>query len=672
MKKEVLMAGINAGIIMAVKFCNAANQKFASYIDYIDRDNAVRNENMYRYNLYQDYMDDPEKTTGLFTLEKDSLNLQDKKKMKELFQIAQENGSLMWQPVISFDNRWLEKQGLYDPQNHVLDEMKIKEYTRKAISQLLKKEDLSHAVWNASIHYNTDNIHVHVSVVEPVPMRKQKEYQVYEYIPDAEGDYIKSRYGTYLKATEKNVKYYSVDNARYKRSEVMRNGKAVVENQYVGVMKESSIESAKSILVNGILNEKEYSIQINKIIRENIVRRKKEREIRLDPEFQKEYLELYRSMPTDVTKNLWSYNSNVMAPLRPQIDQLSLRYIEKYHPMDYQKLLTILEYRNHVYQEAYGDTKKVYSETIINDLFTRLGNALLLEIKDFDTRIQKELDRMDEKIFTEQEEGMSKEKTSIEEDFLFSSETDYKKNDLLYNKMDKHSKDSVNPDWKQDNSGVEVAQYKLGVIYTDLDSQYYDMEKGIHYLKKAAEHGYDKAMYFLGKIFLDKKNEFDFQEGERYLKRCIAKGNTAAKFFLAKEYLDQNSQLYNPQKGMEYITKLANEGNQYAQVKLAIEYIKGAHIEKNFERSNELLQVAARQGNTYAAEILEYSKALRFKSSSGRFGIGIRTQMINAYQKSAFQMDRAIQALKKSMDEEYAHSHFKNQQEYEHLADINL
>ncbi len=30
------------------------------------------------------------------------------------------------------------------------------------------------------IHYNTDNIHVHVATVEPVPMRERKEYMRYE------------------------------------------------------------------------------------------------------------------------------------------------------------------------------------------------------------------------------------------------------------------------------------------------------------------------------------------------------------------------------------------------------------------------------------------------------------------------------------------------------------
>lgn len=37
----------------------------------------------------------------------------EKKELKRVFEKAQENDSLMWQTVISFDNRWLEENGLY-------------------------------------------------------------------------------------------------------------------------------------------------------------------------------------------------------------------------------------------------------------------------------------------------------------------------------------------------------------------------------------------------------------------------------------------------------------------------------------------------------------------------------------------------------------------------------
>ena len=107
------MSEIKAGVIVKTRFCEAGSSVFGEYIEYIDREDAKRNEMLSEYNLYNDYMDNPEKTTGIFTKDKMKLSDQDKKDLKNTFRIAQDNGSLMWQTVISFDNRWLEEHGLY-------------------------------------------------------------------------------------------------------------------------------------------------------------------------------------------------------------------------------------------------------------------------------------------------------------------------------------------------------------------------------------------------------------------------------------------------------------------------------------------------------------------------------------------------------------------------------
>ena len=106
---------MKAGIVLVNKYCNINDRRFSGYINYIDRDEATRNDNMEKFNLYQDYMDNPEKSTGVFTEEKDFMSMSEKQQLKKVFQKAQENGSLMWQPVISFDNEWLEENGLYNP-----------------------------------------------------------------------------------------------------------------------------------------------------------------------------------------------------------------------------------------------------------------------------------------------------------------------------------------------------------------------------------------------------------------------------------------------------------------------------------------------------------------------------------------------------------------------------
>ena len=49
---------------------------------------------------------------GLYDKEKDILSKDDVNNSKKLFELAQKNKSIMWQDVFSFDNLWLEKNGL--------------------------------------------------------------------------------------------------------------------------------------------------------------------------------------------------------------------------------------------------------------------------------------------------------------------------------------------------------------------------------------------------------------------------------------------------------------------------------------------------------------------------------------------------------------------------------
>jgi len=123
------------GIVAVTRFCEAGSSAFSSYIDYIDRNNAVRKDNLDKFNIfaeYMDYMDDEskaiageeqqtEKVSALFTKNKDVLTDAEKRGVKGLFQTAQTNGSNMWQTVISFDNAYLEELGIYDYETDTLN-----------------------------------------------------------------------------------------------------------------------------------------------------------------------------------------------------------------------------------------------------------------------------------------------------------------------------------------------------------------------------------------------------------------------------------------------------------------------------------------------------------------------------------------------------------------------
>ncbi|WP_268398117.1 relaxase MobL [Bacillus sp. T17B1] len=73
--------------------------------------------------------------------------------------------------VISFDNEWLQENGVL--KDGFMDEQKMKQATRNAVNEMIRKEGLSDsAIWLAAIH--TDNIHVHVATVQTNNFRERE------------------------------------------------------------------------------------------------------------------------------------------------------------------------------------------------------------------------------------------------------------------------------------------------------------------------------------------------------------------------------------------------------------------------------------------------------------------------------------------------------------------
>ena len=75
------------GIIRKAKFTTPGSSPFSSYVEYIDRDKAVFKKGLSSFNLFNDYMGNPEKSTGLFSSH-GLLSDKEKKEMKEVFQEA--------------------------------------------------------------------------------------------------------------------------------------------------------------------------------------------------------------------------------------------------------------------------------------------------------------------------------------------------------------------------------------------------------------------------------------------------------------------------------------------------------------------------------------------------------------------------------------------------------
>lgn len=474
------MSDINAGVVLVTKFVSASSTVFSGYIDYINRSNAVRNENIDKYtiptldreikqyNEYMEYMGDAKKTTELFTNKKDRLTIDEKDQLKDIFQMAQDNGSLMWQSVISFDNKWLSEAGLYDSESGVLNEFKLKEYTRLAVNAMLDKEGMTNnCIWSASIHYNTDNIHIHIATVQPVPTREKKTIKTIRFNSKWLSEKIGNEFfdtlnvGSNIKAHGTKNKNYADVLKKIKDEIFIETGKSCKLGDYMqlnldgsldisyygensdipymaqlqseeqvqkGVFKESSIETAKSRMVNKILNHTQINDKINTLMRDTLIDDFKNIDIE-NHDLKKLYLDIYKSLPKN--KRLWQYNTNVMSPLHNNIDRFTTEWLKQYHRNDFEKLQEYLSEQQEMYQTAYGGKNNNFAENKIKDLYSRCGNIILKNFKELANSDIIDIDEIElpEPDFIETDyikDELNNEKSSASDNSLSEEEiTDY-------------------------------------------------------------------------------------------------------------------------------------------------------------------------------------------------------------------------------------------------------
>lgn len=515
------MNKINAGVTLMQDFCRAESDTFSEYIDYIDREEAQRNAALPKFNLFNEYVGNPYKGSHLFTADKDFLSLSEKQDLKEAFKMAQLNGSVMWQTVISFDNAWLEKNGVYHSDKKMLDERKIYEVTRHAMGKLLENENLNNAVWSAGIHYNTDNLHVHIAIVEPYPMRELMMY----------------------------------------------NGNLEVR----GKMKMSNIKACKSVVVNELMQSKEMNQKINFIIRKDIIEKLKERELSNDPELQDKFLALCQKI--SMLHGPLNYNNRETAPIRKQVDEISKLFLDRYCPEKYKEFVEIIERQSHLYAEAYGGgNENVYKEDKHYELMQRLGNVILKSAKEYMRNMErkaKNIEGLARAVHVEKFIRESKKQTEIDstldmgvvadidmieyEDLQEGDESpfkihaphekvglpeEYKKAEEYFENLSQGEKKESTPEQENEN-----AQYRLGKLYINPELEVYDLQKGVTYLKEAAEQGNEFAQLKLGIEYIKGENvDRDLFSAREWLGKSAEQGNE-----IAKNMLDNLSSSGRPQ-----------------------------------------------------------------------------------------------------------------------------
>lgn len=298
------------------------------------------------YGNYINYMNKDIKSSGLFGEHSNHFSFEEKINMKDMFNKGQQNGSVLWGNVYSFDNEFLKKHNLYDPKTGYLNEIRIKEAVRESIRVMMKEENLdSNAVWCGEIHYDTDNIHVHTSIVEMensrpmVSIEKMRKIDSKTYEPTGEFEI----------QPKAKIKQKTIDKM-----------KSTFANRLVDRTKDLS-------LISDLRKDLHHSIDISK---EN-----KKQKIILD--------EIKKELP--INKKDWNYNSDAMKKVKGKIDEYTINHLNLYHKEEFDEFKNLLNKEEEWYKELYGEGKedryKDYSKNKLDELKSKMGNELLREIK---------------------------------------------------------------------------------------------------------------------------------------------------------------------------------------------------------------------------------------------------------------------------------------------------
>ncbi|UYY05761.1 relaxase MobL (plasmid) [Enterococcus faecalis] len=354
-----------AGIILTSAFVMPGTDTFKEYLDYMERSEATRNEHFDQFNAfspdnsmdsiaavegsnetmfstYNDYMSNPKKTSALFANNYDQAPEEVIRYMKEYFEMAQENKSPLWQLVFSFRNEWLIENNYLDPETNQLKTQHIYQATRLAIAELEKKEGLK-GEWTGAVHYNTDNIHVHVGYVEKNPTR---EWIFYKHPKEP------SKTGW----------------------------------QFKGKFLQKSIKATKRTFVNELMQNKEQLSMLETYVTHQKKLAESCKEQFTQGKYEQLFTDLLQKLPSN--QYFWKYGFAERHKFKPELDKIVDLFMETDGKETMDEILPRLQKISDDYEEAYGNPrneptyldKQLYGKS---GLYSRIGNMILQEAKNY-------------------------------------------------------------------------------------------------------------------------------------------------------------------------------------------------------------------------------------------------------------------------------------------------
>ena len=356
---------------------------YAGIVDYMTDKEKVKKGEAYNTPDYfpegiLSYMADEKKASGLFTKDKDFVDKNSIRELKESYQQAEQNGSLQWKFVGSFDNEWLKENQILDSDGAVREQT-LKKAVRVMMDRLIKEEKFipSQTIWAASFHHNTDNLHFHISLVEKENSR----------------ELVKRR----QKKIEKTLSPTGMQTRFYR-------DQGAESLQPKGKLKQTTLEKMKSAFLNELTRaSRKQILEKQTALRDNLVQ-----ELQLPQETfteRKELLFILQVLPQD--KKKWQYKTiRREYPLaKNRIDAYTKNYLKKSGKQE--EFQRIVKEESDFRARLYGGSHD-YQKNQMADLEYRLGNRLLKELQ-LQLQEKNRLRSVSRSLYKEQHEEISVE-----------------------------------------------------------------------------------------------------------------------------------------------------------------------------------------------------------------------------------------------------------------------
>ena len=178
--------------------------------------------------------------------------------------------------------------------------------------------------------------------------------------------------------------------------------------------------------------------------------------------------------------------------------------------------------------------------------------------------------------------------------------------------------------------GDTSAQYKLAKMYHEQIDLLFDNERGLFWLKKAAEQGHADAQCDLGTISLANSDLRKVEEGKLWLKKAAEQGHANAQYMLGSYHLLCYSLgLGNAEEGKFWIREGAKNNDRNAQYSLGRMFYNGEMTLTDKKQAIHWFQKAAEKGQTHA----QYDLGRMFYSGEGT--LTDKKQAIHWFHKAA-------------------------------------